>query len=279
MINEVQVEVLEKSSQFLNIRNMISESLRIDLSKSEENVCEQLTRALSLGPIPDLRLDANLMISIESELVDLFQVLGLEKFQSMQFPANIRIVNNLPQESSGTYATDLLHCDSWSGAPQDTLNLFLGIFVAEKAPWLKMFKTLSRNHPAFSYVGPYINAPINHTELIEVDVPRKFGTLVMWPTQTPHKTHLASQHHSGQLAWRVSVDIRLRESHPYSNFSELSDENFSNNKMNSLGVYWSKPEKKFLTINEKIAAELDMSKQFSLNALRARELYLAKYYE
>ncbi len=279
MFNDVHVQDVSDSENFKEIRSLISKALKIDLNNPEKQVSEALSFMSKESQLVDLRTDSKLMISLERELVSLFANSGINDFKSMQFPANIRILNSKFKPSeSGNYRTTSLHCDSWSGAPQDTLNLFLGIFVQSHAPWLKMYKTFSRNHPAYSYLGPYDSAPVKLSDLSEVAVPKKSGTFVYWPTQTPHKTELRDDILEDEPHWRISIDVRLRRNSPYHNSVELNEENFSATKMNSIGVYWNYPDKPFDNINDKIEAELLSLKSTSELAYSARQNYLKKYY-
>lgn len=270
---------ISKNKNFKPILERISSSLGIDISENPNLVNNELSRRNKSNQIPDLRLNSELMLFIEWNIVEILRDLGIDNYGAMQFPANVRVLNNQPRANeTGNYKTTHLHCDSWSGAPQDTLNLFLGLYVSEGAPWLKMYKTFPTNHPAFSYTGPYTEAPVQEQDLEEVLVPRKSGTLVMWPTQTPHKTHISHQSSQASEVWRISIDIRIRLNNPYALETDLTDEKFSLSKMNSLGVYWFKPANPFISLKEKIKYEEDQLRVFNLSAKEARKLYLEKFY-
>jgi len=208
MIEEVSVVSIESHFKFQRIKKLISDCLKIDLNASEQEVNQLLSKKNESTGILDLRLNSDLMLEIEWNIVEILEDLKLVEYAAMQFPANVRILNNAPKEADvGAYRTTHLHCDSWSGAPQDTLNLFFGIFVSPGAPWLKMYRTFPKHHPAYRYVGAYQEAPVDENELTEVPVPRESGTLVLWPTQTPHKTDMSSPNNSDKEAWRISIDI------------------------------------------------------------------------
>jgi hypothetical protein len=267
-------------SIFQDIQMDVGKALGVDLSSGENIVCRNLdSLKMSTKGIPDLRNDSELMLKIENHISRLLSIVNIKGYKSMQFPANIRILASKRESSNdlnvSEYRTTLLHCDSWSGAPQDTLNIFLGIFVIPGAPWLQMFHTFPEDHPAYSFVGPYSKAPYAESELVEVPLPVKAGTLVFWPTQTPHKTE---QGLSVDGLWRISLDIRLRKANPYENMDELSDDNFSSTKMNSLGVYWSFPDQEFKSLPEKILQEREILSHLPSPASIARENYFKKYY-
>jgi len=281
MTNQVKIMDVSKVSIFRDIQINIGRALGVNLSSGDDNVCRHLdSLKMSTKGIPDLRNNSDLMLSIEGHILSLLSIVNIKGYKSMQFPANIRILESKRESSNNLnmseYRTTLLHCDSWSGAPQDTLNIFLGIFVIPGAPWLQMFHTFPENHPAYSFVGPYPEAPYVESDLIEVPVPVQAGTLVFWPTQTPHKTE---QGLSVDGLWRISLDIRLRKANPYEDVDELNDEKFSSTKMNSLGVYWSLPDQRFKSLPEKIRKEREILSHLPSAANIAREKYLEKYYD
>lgn len=277
--SQVSINDIGAIQSFRDIQDAIGNHLSLDLQDDPLLVCRELDTIQKSVGIPDLRLDTNLMLLIEQKLVEIFLKLGISEFSGMQFPANVRILNSGQDESNGgNYRTTLLHCDSWSGAPSDVLNVFLGLFVSPRCPWLQMFTTLDPDHAAYSYVGAYENAPCKESELLEVEIPRKNGALVFWQTQTPHRT-LIEHIPDKSNAWRISIDIRLRRNSPYLDNRELQESIFDASKMNSLGLYWTFPTSEFKTIREKSLFELESAKRYGDEAIRARVRYLEKYYE
>lgn len=265
------------SALFREIRSLL---LRALAGKDVEGEAETAAVLEAIGQV-DLRKNVVVMLELEGCLVRLLDTLEVSGFKSLQFPVNVRILG--PAEArpaARPFATDWLHCDLWSGAPRDSYNFFLYAHVSPGCPQLDLFETLPDSHSAAAYRGPYAGAPLRREDLVPVRFDAFAGHAVCFPTLTPHQTvRPAPPGGGGRGGWRMSVDFRARLGDPYELESPADPEAaFSTDRMNSLGVYWSFPPRRFSSLDEKIAYELAAAETKGGPAVRLRRGYLAKHF-
>lgn len=275
---------LRSSHTFRSIRALIlSELVGHPAAILEGQADTTIASRISASP-PDLRLRLGVMLRLESLLVRLLKECGLGPYGSLQFPANVRVLNPLRKNvSREQYSTELLHCDSWSGAPSDSWNHLLYILTEPQCAYLEMRETLSMGHPLREYVGPYDQLSAEQIDgLREVSIPCSPGVLAAWPTHSPHRTNYgptSAEEGSARGPVRVSVDFRARIGHPYLEDRNSPIRDFAASKMNSGGVYWAFPDSEFLDMASKVAFEQTVASKLSAEALGLRAEYLRAHYE
>ena len=60
------------------------------------------------------------------------------------------------------YDTRHIHCDAWSGAPKDSYNGFIYLFVLNNSPRLNLYRNLPQNHKCRNFLGKYLDAKIQN---------------------------------------------------------------------------------------------------------------------
>jgi len=282
MIGAVQVERLRKSEVFQELRSAIlSQVASLPEARVREMSDDQIAASIS-DEQRDLRENQFLMLRIEGLIVKLLGEVAHEDYGSLQFPVNIRsLASGISLRGSFNnrgYATDLIHCDGWSGAPSDSWNHLLYLLYMPDAPYLEMFETLAPDSPLREYIGDYKSVHIDTAELKKVSVTPESGLLAIWPTYSPHRT-VVPVRSSTHRAWRVSIDFRTRSATPYVEDRNCPKGTFSSTKMNSAGVYWTFPRQEFLNLESKMSAELRAAARHGTDALANRQDYLHQYYQ
>tara|TARA_B100000780_G_C21040365_1_gene417449 strand:+ start:126 stop:995 length:870 start_codon:yes stop_codon:yes gene_type:complete len=225
----------------------------------------------------DLRKNHELMIKIEVIILSLLKDLKIKNVESLQFPANIRITSSSDFfYKKKEYDTRYVHCDAWSGAPKDSYNCFIYLYISKNAPSLELYHSLPNNHSLKNYAGSYHDAKIEKKLLKKKNMKNEKGTMAIWETYTPHKTKI--QKMTSTNSYRVSIDFRYKSSSPYLE-KPHKQKNFYTTKMNSDGVYWfvKNNYSGFTNLNKKIKYELSkISKNKTMSNLRKK--YLDKFY-
>jgi methionyl-tRNA formyltransferase len=262
---------LSKNIHFLKLQDLILKKI---LNKKSYTIKEL---KLNRSHIIDLRNNNNLMIKIESLLKKILKRIGFNNISSMQYPVNIRIVNsNFDDSNKKDYDTRFLHCDSWSGAPEDSLNGFIYLYYEKNSPIVKIYDTIPKNNILKFYKGKYKDAKISKSLTKEKKFSPKIGNMALWPTHTIHKTSFKNNKNSKEK-WRISLDFRIKGSNPYNLISKNNLKKFYETKMNSDGVYWHLSNSK--DIKAKIINELKKSRLQSKSAYIVRKRYINKYYK
>jgi len=281
MTGAVRVETLRETEVFQELRSTILSRVA-GLPESRVREMSDVQIATSIPDrISDLRENQALMLRIEGLILKLFDEIEHEDYGSLQFPTNIRTIGSgasvRQSFNSEGYATDLLHCDAWSGAPSDSWNHLLYLLYVPEAPYLEVFETLTPNSSLREYLGDYKSVQIDVSELTKISATPESGVLIIWPTYSPHRTVVPFQK-SLQRAWRVSIDFRTRIASPYDADRNCLPDSFSATKMNSAGVYWTFPMREFRDMESKISAELMAATRHGADALANRQNYIHQHY-
>lgn len=282
MTSAIQFEMLRNSEVFQELRSVIlSQVASLPEARVREMSDDQIAASIS-DEQRDFRENQSLMLRIEGLVVKLLGEIVHEDYCSLQFPVNIRsLASGVSYRESFNkrgYATDLIHCDGWSGAPSDSWNHLLYLLYIPEAPYLEIFETLAPDSPLREYIGDYKSVHIDTAELKKVSVTPESGLLVIWPTYSPHRTVVPVKP-SRHRAWRVSIDFRTRSATPYVEDRNCPKGTFSSTKMNSAGVYWTFPRQEFLNLESKTSAELRAATLHGTDALADRQDYLRRYYQ
>lgn len=280
MIEAVRVEDLSHCPAFRDLRNLVLSRL----TGVVEGVVKEMSDSDISKIIPtegmDLRKDLESMLQIEGLLLQLLREIGHLNYGALQFPANIRTIGTGDVASRAFnaqgYATDLIHCDAWSGAPSDSWNHLIYLLHTPGAPYLEIFETLPPDSPLRDYRGDYRSAEVVSSQLRQVSAIPASGVMVVWPTYTPHRTVVPTD--SEGLVWRVSVDFRTRLGSPYDGDQNRSSTSFSKSQMNSDGLYWAFPSHEFGSMETKVSFELRQAARHGTDALAKRDDYIRRYY-
>lgn len=279
MNSGIRVLNLSSSPSFCDLRSLVLSRLTgvakcIVGEMSDAQISELIPTELT-----DLRKDTELMLRVEGLLLMLLDEIGCRDHGALQFPANIRTIGSgeLARRAPNNrgYATDLIHCDAWSGAPSDSWNHLLYLLYVPDAPYLEIFETLPPNNPLRNYLGNYASVQLDPAELRRVSATPERGVMVVWPTYSPHRTVVPTD--SVGLAWRVSIDFRTRLGSPYDDDRNFSGTSFSGSQMNSDGLYWSFPNLGG-DMETKILFEMQEAARHGADALSKRIEYIQRYY-
>lgn len=280
MIDAVRVKDLSGCPAFHDLRNLVLSRLTgvaevVINEMSDSDVSELMPTELM-----DLRKDLKFMLRIEGLLLLLLKEIGHLDHGALQFPANLRTIGSGEVArrafNVGGYATDLIHCDAWSGAPSDSWNHLLYLLYVPTAPYLEIFETLPPDSPLRNYRGDYRSVELETSQLRRVEAIPAPGVMLVWPTYSPHRTVVPTD--SEKLVWRVSVDFRTRLGSPYDQDRNHSSTSFSKSQMNSDGVYWSFPTREYGAMEAKVSFELRMATRHSADALSKRNEYIQRHY-
>ena len=261
-----------KMKGFKDLSTEIANRLGLDNFHSQDT-----ERGISPQRIPDLRSDNDLMLRVETLILHILESFGLQTFEALQFPANIRVMSalNKPTPTRAEFSTQLLHCDAWSGHPSDSVNMLLYLHADEECPYMRIFEPLAKDHPLRQFLGSYSDANLDEHGLREIKIPAAPGNVVIWPTYSPHQTTFwPTQRNS----WRVSIDVRMRMSNPYAEDPNHDISKFFESKMGHAGLFWWMPNEPFRDIETKIKYELSKASSLGKQAVELRKEYLRRYY-
>ena len=221
----------------------------------------------------DLRDDINVMLQLDNIIRELLKSQNIF-VDFLQFPVNLRLFGptSLASSKQVSYNTDILHCDHWSSAPDDSENFFLYINSSMFSTYLAFFDYERSDLAAVqAYRGSYKAAP--NIDCSEFEVPFGRGVMHRWNCCLPHKTVRRGHENT------VSIDFRSRpNSRSLIKDLELSDKFWSNSKMTDLGVYWFNSDLVFNTVTEKIDYELSCCEKVSPVLLEKKHTYIKKFY-
>jgi hypothetical protein len=266
---------IESSAVFGDLHTLVSNAIGVDLRGNRDDVCTFLSEWDSR----DLRTDTRLMLKVEALIPEVLHQFGVSgnAFGSIQFPANIRVVQSESGYSNrNVFRTDYIHCDSWSGAPLDSYNLFVYLFVSPGSPYLRIYEFPDASHHFENRYASYAQVQIREQDLQPFHFATEAGNSAFWPTVTPHRTVVPEL--TASPAWRVSLDVRLRSGSPYSPDPNVRLEEFSKSRMSGGGLYWDSSTIGFPSIAEKIKRELEVAERHGSWALDVRREYLNAWY-
>jgi len=266
------------SDIFRSLQGLVSDAIGTNLGGSEVDVCEYLRT----WEAHDLRRDTHLMLKIETLLPEILHEFGLQIdcLGSVQFPVNLRILQSEGDfETDKPYGTENVHCDSWSGAPLDSYNLFIYLFVSPGCPYLALYEFSGDLHPWENRYGSYAEVSIGEGDLRPLPFETEVGNGALWPTLTPHRTVIPLSSELTRLpAWRVSLDVRFRSTSPYEPDPNVDFCEFSQSQMTSGGVYWDSSTVGCVSISEKIKRELEVAEKHGSWAADIRREYVNVWY-
>jgi hypothetical protein len=256
---------------FLKAQALVRDELCAAIGADWPSVIESLATGKSL----DLRGNFELMVQIENCLVDMLAGCGLSTIKSVQFPVNVRMSHATPPADylSRPFATDYIHCDVWSGAPVDSMNVFLYLFTYGNCSSLKLFQSIEGDAYARQYRGPYSDYRGDSSLFREVPAPTGVGIMHAFSTYCPHQTVRGSD------GLRISIDFRVRSEVPYLIDGAPADEvAFSSYSpgVPGPGIYWTKPEAAFRSFAEKCQFEMARAQELGTWAAALRESYIRK---
>jgi len=215
----------------------------------------------------DPRLDLVLMFELQQLLVANLQ---LEAFPAVQFPANLRLMP-APRPAQGSFATEQVHADFWSGAPRDSENFLIYLRSDKGSPSTAFYRD-PENFTA-GYRGPYQSAPLRRDSLRLIGTLNSARSAAHFSTLTLHQTLPGVVH--GAL--RISMDFRVRTTSCYLSpdgeplqLAEFQD-NGSGNP--GLGHYWTQ-QPRAMSLKEMIHSELDFARSLGQWALDLRVNFL-----
>lgn len=267
---------LEANSSFIELRKIIF--FQIFKKKSLPKKYEEINNKLKKIKLKDFRKKNRLMIKVEKLILEILKNLKFKNIHSLQYPVNIRILSNKNfSDSLSNYDTRHVHCDAWSGAPKDSYNGFIYLFVSKNSPFLEIYENLPKSNKYRNFLGKYLDVKIKKKFLKKKKFETRDGNMAIWETYTPHKTSVRKLSNN---YFRISVDFRFKKSSPYNFKNNYNKDQFYRSKMNNDGVYWSiqKNYKHFSSMKEKILYELKKIKKnkFFYNL---RKIYIHKYYK
>lgn len=266
---------LETNSSFIELRKIVlSEILK---KKYLPKKYEEINNKLKKIKLKDYRNKNQLMIKVEKLILEILKDLKFENIHSLQYPANIRIVSNKSFPNSlSDYDTRHVHCDAWSGAPKDSYNAFIYIFVSNKSPGLKIYKNLPNSDKYRNFLGKYLDSKIQKKSLKKVSFKPKEGNMAIWETYTPHRTYIKKFSND---YFRISLDFRFKKSSPYNSIKNKKYR-LDRSKTNHDLVYWSiqKNNRYFSSMKQKILFELNRIKKNKF-LYNLRKTYINRYYK
>ena len=217
----------------------------------------------------DVRTNLKFMFGLEKVIIPIISRFG--KFESIQFPLNLRIFESDPQSNQVAYSTDFVHADVWSGAPTDSMNFLFYIEAQDNYAVTAFYPEPSEQQR--EYRGKYYDAPalslIQKDNVVYCERP---GQGVFFSTFDIHKTIRPPV----QDGYRISIDLRVRLSNPYMvNDERVREKDFMDQGIGNpgLGHYWHiAPHAK--NYEERIEFELEKAQQIGRWARALREGYL-----
>jgi hypothetical protein len=232
-----------------------------------------LTEALLNTSRVDLRDDIRIMLELDNYLRKLLRELGIIS-DFIQFPANLRVFSSQihGKATIQPYNTDLLHCDHWSTAPSDSINIFLYVSTVDSATYLAFYEyDVDQIELVRGFRGPYKRAPI--LPYTEFQVPKGAGLLYSWDCCVPHRTVRRGP------GVTVSLDLRLRNiSDVFMSDLNLPLQEWSRSRMTDLGVYWFNTHNFYSSLQERIEEEIFRCSAISPALLERKLDYLSRHY-
>ena len=221
----------------------------------------------------DLRENHKLMLRVENNLKTILRTLNI-KAELIQFPVNVRVLlaERNKQYRELDFNVDTLHCDHWSGAPEDSKNIYLYLRKSEKSPELLHFNYGEEDKQVIeNYRGAYKEAPRIRYQVHES---RSFaGLMQLFDCTVPHMIRRNSE------GCTISIDFRIRNrTSVYDDDLQKNMDDWVKNKMTSLGVYWINSERICSSMKEKIESERKEMESYEWRYKQYREEYINKFY-
>ena len=274
----------------MQINNInLAEQTKSELEGLQKNVFDHIQKILNIKAIEeldnftrkeleekivDLRENNKLNIIIDNLIRKILQQHNIES-DFLQFPVNIRIISsgkNSKYEQQD-FNVDTVHCDHWSGAPEDSYNCYLYLRKTSTSPSLVHFKVpAGKLIEVDQYRGPYKNAP--KFDLERVDHHAYSGLLQRFNCKIPH---MIDREGSGAT---ISLDFRLRNRSKVfaEDLSKKTDSEWTSSKMTSLCVYWKAHNLSVTSIREKIEEELRKTEDLGERYRKLRLEYCDRFY-
>lgn len=267
----IRTAALAQHPSFLRAQELV----RAELSAGYGGDWQSVVDLLATGRSKDIRGNFELMVQVENCLVELLSEFGFSAVESMQFPANVRVSHVAPPADylARPFATDYIHCDVWSGAPADSLNVFLYLFTYGQCSRLQLFESIESDAYAKHYRGPYSDYKGDMSLLRESPQPADAGIMHVFSTYCPHQTV------RGKDGLRISIDFRVRTANPYviegapadpAAFSAYSP------GVPGPGIYWTRPDKPLASFADKCDFEMRRAGELGPWAASLREGYIQK---
>lgn len=260
---------------FQNIRARVEKSILKCFGLLSIDEIDQICPSRFLDPAMDLRKDIELTLFIDNCLSQLLASLQIRS-DFMQFPANIRLLH--PHQDSNylkrDFNVDTIHCDHWSGAPEDSYNFYLYVRRPVESPFLIHYSLpMHQEQLMKSYKGSHIRSP--QLDYFAIANNPFEGLLQYFQVDIPHKIEREGH---GVL---ISIDFRIRNLSPIFDFdlAQRPLESWVGSKMTSLGVYWKTSSNWHESLHSKIYAELSSAIKLHGNYFAIRAEYLRRYYD
>lgn len=266
---------VNNSRLFQSIKARVEKSLINCFGLSHIDQIDQICPSRLLDPAIDLRRDIELTLFIDNCLSQLLASLDIRS-DFMQFPANIRLLHPHQDLSylKRDFNVDTIHCDHWSGAPEDSHNFYLYVRKPVESPCLIHYKLPMHQEQLMKrYRGSHISAP--KLDYIPIANNPFEGLLQSFQCDVPHKIQREG------LGVLISIDFRIRNLSPIFDFdlAQRPLESWVGSKMTSLGVYWKTSSNWHDSLYQKIQAELSSAIKFHGNYFAIRAEYLRRYYD
>ena len=248
-------------------------------SKSEKRNFQSFNKLMSFlnkTKVFFLKKDLDLMVGLESSLIELLKKKGLinKYIKGIEFPINIRIVHpQKPKKFKSKYDTGSIHCDPWAGEPNDLVNIVLYLKVNKFSPKINIYDIDQRKANYFSNLSKYyknkffLNTKRYFEEmkiikkLPSLNLSHRNGSMFIFNCFTPHN----SMREGKEV--RLSLEVRLRTKNPYNNTK------YWLSKTNRRGRYWFLPQKKTKSFSERLSNEVKLLKK---QKFHSKKIYLRK---
>ena len=260
---------IEQSKQFIQLRQSILSSA------SQKKARGVTTSTLGLS----LRNDVELMIECENCVKEILWSLHIDSRPTcMQFPINVRVVNEPNRNYNHDFDTHFVHIDAWSGAPKRSFNLMIYLDIEGDPACVDFYRFISSesNDPS-SFKGGYVEAGKMFPSE-KIDTPdAKIGQAIIFDQAVPHCTQTKA---AGGT--RVSLDVRFRIESPYidDDGTFIGDGKFLDYSPGNpgWGYYWTLPPSGtfFKSFDEKVSFELSEARKIGPKAEMLRLAYVER---
>ena len=261
-------------TKFTELQKICMNHICNRLGMEEIDELDKLNRSEIDTRIGDLRSNDKLNIDIDNIIRYFLKEVEIN-CDFIQFPLNLRILMPGKDEQylNKEYNVDSIHCDHWSGSPEDSSNCYLYLRKPSNSPELIHFEIPGDAEEIIqNYRGPYQTAPRVPYRMIKN---RSYeGLLQVFDCNTPHMVQ-----RTGDKA-TVSLDFRLRDRTRVfeEDLIEKNESAWANSKMTSLCVYWKNDIKEVKTIEEKIKRELELTSELGEKYKDLRVEYCKRFY-
>ena len=264
---------LKANQEFKAIKELVEQELCNKYLLSDISDLDKVNQEWLNEKNIDLRENNKLMLKIENKIKAILRTLNI-KAELIQYPVNVRLLlaERNRQYRELDFNVDTLHCDHWSGAPEDSKNIYLYLRKSEKSPELLHFEyDRGDKHVIENYRGAYKEAPRVKYGVIES---KSFtGLMQLFDCTVPHMIRRNSE------GCTISIDFRIRNrTSVYNNDLQKTIEQWTKTKMTSLGVYWINSPRMCTSMEEKIESEREEMRIYEQTYREYREEYINKFY-